>query len=784
MNMRGIKTKGQFIIDSTNFDLLWGKKKNSDGKETFEEKKYSIVFGRNGSGKTTIAKAVSDYKNGITETFETHFYDSAMNEIFPDKDNIYVFSESFVNDNVMVAEDGKLNAIVLFGKATDIDKEIERLNAKVKDNLESKKLEDIERFHRSGDKDNIEKALSDINDELRNHWSSREQEIKNLKRKASVDSETVASICEAKKPTETKNVLEKSLSELLTNIKKVRSVGSAVDLISIDVDINSLDYYNGLATTSFSKDQMSEFALDVLSLVEKTSSKYLNDSKDILTNGGRCPLCFQQIDKTYGNNTLRIINSLFDEKIEIEKSKIQSSLLQTLDTPDFNRYEGIIPHELISNLNKEIAEYNELCRKINDALQAKIDAIYSPLSKIDVDIELRKKSLKNAINSINNAIDKFNSDVRDKENNMDKARLVNLSIAYYECLNLVERYHSLKKEEKNSIDKINALENENKEAESKIAELNARKKNYSIALSEINKCLACIFSSNSRLRLQPSDDPSKYYVLSKGKRVKAKKLSTGERNAISLVYYYEQLKQNCVEGEYFKNEGIYVIDDPISSFDYENKLGMLSFIKKILSEIKTGNKNSKIIVMTHEMEIASYIDRIMADLNMSSESCCLELSGTGVKIINSSKYTQYGTLMNCVFEYGENPDPEKDIFIGNAIRRLLEAYSSFNYKETMDKFLSKADYIGKIKDKSLREYFSFRMNRLVLNERSHSENVIRQIPNSMNFDSFPSEENAQTARDIIALLYFLDKTHVTRYLPMEKEKVVLRWIEDIEKQQQ
>ena len=258
-------------------------------------------------------------------------------------------------------------------------------------------------------------------------------------------------------------------------------------------------------------------------------------------------------------------------------------------------------------------------------------------------------------------------------------------------------------------------------------------------------------------------------------------LSTGERNIIGLVYYYECLKKDCQQGVYFQDESLFVIDDPISSFDYENKVGILSFIKRLIKEISTGNNNSQILIFTHELEVANYLSRIMADLKIANKVCCKELINKKIIRMNPTKYTSYGKLLLGVYGYIVNESSRDRTSIGNIIRRLIEAYSFFNYNEEMDKFLTKQETLNKITDPTLRTYFESRMNRLVLNEASHSGSAIRQAPDSLNFDLFSDEEVLQTAKDIICLLYSIDSVHIDSYLSDEPGHTskIREWIRDI-----
>lgn len=100
----------------------------------------SIVYGRNGSGKTTIARCVkqlaeSDEErtareekvaNG-DETDYTVSSDAAISD--EHKKDVFVFDEDFLRDNVRVEKDG-LNTILMLGEQVELD---EQINAKTEE---------------------------------------------------------------------------------------------------------------------------------------------------------------------------------------------------------------------------------------------------------------------------------------------------------------------------------------------------------------------------------------------------------------------------------------------------------------------------------------------------------------------------------------------------------------------------------------------------------------------------------------------------------------------------
>ena len=109
-----------------------------------------------------------------------------------------------------------------------------------------------------------------------------------------------------------------------------------------------------------------------------------------------------------------------------------------------------------------------------------------------------------------------------------------------------------------------------------------------------------IFFSKERLKIDYID--KKYILFSHGKPVEPSNVSVGERNAIGLCYFFNHIMENKDEAEFFKQLYLLIIDDPVSSFDMENRIGILSYLKYKLGQFLQGNKDSRFLVMTHDLQ--------------------------------------------------------------------------------------------------------------------------------------------------------------------------------------
>ena len=101
----------------------------------------SIVYGRNGSGKTTIARCVRQIAESeeekekrlvkIANGEETEYEVSTEDQIADEnKPQVFVFDEDFLRDKVRVEKDG-LNEIVMLGEQVELDNQINQRNTEL-----------------------------------------------------------------------------------------------------------------------------------------------------------------------------------------------------------------------------------------------------------------------------------------------------------------------------------------------------------------------------------------------------------------------------------------------------------------------------------------------------------------------------------------------------------------------------------------------------------------------------------------------------------------------------
>ena len=94
-----------------------------------------IIFGRNGTGKSTISKSISslrDISEDITLFNEKNRVSPAININNSDKETIFVYNEEFQKEKVTFTENEKFQAIVLIDGQKDLMSKIASNKSEVK----------------------------------------------------------------------------------------------------------------------------------------------------------------------------------------------------------------------------------------------------------------------------------------------------------------------------------------------------------------------------------------------------------------------------------------------------------------------------------------------------------------------------------------------------------------------------------------------------------------------------------------------------------------------------
>ena len=674
-------------IDLSNEELFYEDEINFD-------KNLNFVFGKNGTGKSTLTKLLKEY--GKKE------YD------------VRVF-QGFEN---MVGENNRLNAVILGEENNEIAQEIE----------EEKK----NKKKREEEKDKINLELKEPKDNSENLWKKFEEIEKNIKQKENEKekfyTEAASKIKNMGEPqiakpnyNKTHFEAEKKNAKLLgkADIEYLKKLIKTEVKMAQEIEFPSINLQNELEKINSILEKKVEEKVRIKRLEDNEEKRnFAKKGLHLHKVGETCSFCgniikqeeYEELEKYFladdvkefqieiekaKNNYRKIIESIENIKFDknnfypnnIEKLtqiieeyesikegilKILKNFLENLEKKDiFKESEKIFIDNIFLNFNKISEEYDDLVKNNNS-------------SNLSEEKEKAKTDLR--CHFIKLALDEFN----------EKTKLYELNL-------LKEKESEYKTEiekKKNEIKKIN---DEIKKINLKIIQLEAKTKNEKKLVENINKKIKN-YTSFELVHKEDIEGKGFYNVkcLRTNEDRDITQISTGEKNIIALLYFIEKLNEiNEVE----TRDKLIIFDDPMNSNDDTMQYLIIEELQNLMGELLKNKKNDKIILMTHNVHF--YIN-VKYDFDRRKND--YEKNNNFIRLISDTKKTIIKYIKNKDEDFKTNYESlwhETKILstlstcdpaiLLNPIRRIVETYTKFN---GVDKkvFLSKIEGAKKFFD--------------------------------------------------------------------------------------
>lgn len=764
---------------------------------TKNESRISIIYGKNGSGKSTISKSLCNVESDLS----CSLLDQNDKPLSIPQNHIFVFNEDYINDKIAVQNDG-LSAVILFGEQVEIDKQIEEAN---------EKLEDYQRF--IDDQESIKNGLE--NDKNSNSYKYKINNLKDKLKSSDNWVEREFSISGRRHNISTnildrifnKPVISKSREEAFNHFQELKSIIGTGSQEKISDTMKPLmvenDFFQNitqLLAEKIEKPVLNDRDKRIIEIYSQKGSRYITEVKSVFEKEDQniCPYCFRPINSEEKSIILSEIKKILSEEAknhQRELAKYDKSIAEMMTKLDkiINIADDFI--DIYANEYETVeSQYrivNSLLSQYGQSVEDKINSLYTPISFSDNNIIQEIKKLNDAISRLEEKRNIYNQQIEEIDKSKKRASDWNREIAYWEFSEDYIEYQEAYNNYQECCRKMTDYITEFNKLKEEIANLNNKKKNVVIAKDMINKALSYVFFSNNRLQLDVGAESGKYYLISNGIKVTPDKVSTGERNIIALCYFFTQMLDNHNSTDNFTDEYFIVIDDPISSFDRENQVGVITYLKCQLSKIFYGNKNSKILLLSHDLSTVYDLEKAGEEIGeqFNLKNKFVENYELKQRQIDNTKHIdmhrhEYLLLMKEIYKYakGEN-SLLSDLTIGNSMRRLLEAHGTFLYKKGIDALTTNEDILDLCKNH--KNYFRNYMYRLVLNGESHLEERVLSLKDTNFFENYTSDQLKDTAQKIICYLYLINPLHVKEHLSDKGNSlgnyinVIERWIEDI-----
>lgn len=783
-DITALSLKGANFITSTNLQLF--------ESEKAERVQATLLYGGNGAGKSSVARAIRLLKgeSPIPTIEEAHFLDHFGNniELTESEKNtqLFVFDEDFVDRNVKVQSD-HLDTIIMLGEAVDLTEKIE-LAEQAKMTAEQNKLQNQDVYQEYLDEKNVKSPyyyLKSIAKKLRGdgNWSGRERKITRSKQNAPVDENTYKRFI-ALTPVDDRNQLLLDFEIKIKELEQARS-GSRVIKREVpsftDLDLFDEKIVQDLLRIKIEEPTLSDREKRLFSLLSQETSKELEYKLSFFQDSKRseCPFCFQPLSAQYKHLLAENIEKILNKVVKSHQLHLRSYHINTkcnIELSDFCELQNCsICNDLIGKVNEEID-------RINLLIESKIQNPYRPISET-INLHELVKQLSTNLKTLEDQRLEFNGKAIETESLVNELHEINDQLAALEIKDQVELLKQQQLEFQLIEDEYEKSKKTYLEAEQNLLALEAARKNVHIAVDSLNACLAYIFFSNDRLKIEYSEGV--YKLKSRGKSVRPCDISVGERNIIGLCYFFMTIMEGQEENKAYEREYFLIFDDPISSYDRENKIGIMSFLKYKFNQFFSRNSRSRFLVMTHDITSVYDVKKIYDDLFQVSNF--FELKDKTLEKFPFKKRQEYTELLKKIYDFAKGGISEYDLVIGNIMRQALEAFSTFEYRMGIEQIASEGRVLNLLNKPELRTYFRNLMYRLVLNGGSHRQEQVQTLV-TLDFLSMTSEsEKRRIARDILCFMYMLNPTHLIEHLNSSGRKKdnpqeqLDRWCEDIEK---
>ena len=741
------------------------------------EKPINILFGRNGSGKSTLARALYEYAhpNPNGNEFEVKFLDDDLYEDM--RKRVFVYNEAFVEKNVKTQTDGLETILILGNKDIQRNQKIQRLDDELTQlRKERDQLDLAVKEHKDPSKAGVQQAYNNLVDVLKNKgYADRGRDIKGGKIKASVTEKTVDDVVTTYNNTIPNSNLKQQFDDELSKLRTLKSGNTILwSKPSTPTLFNPLQI-STLLSKKVEQPELSEREKYLLELSQQGYT-YVNSLKNdiIAHHRGICPLCLQNIDDKQHTTLEDAVSHILSKAVDEHKDELARTIASL---HDYQPALPMLPDNIFGNDLKVaqdvISQINQLIEEVKNMLQQKINNPLNPLvGDYEMMLQDAMKQLDNAWSKLDDDVDQYNKSVKERDKLEKHLHRLNTELAVMEHGMLISTYIARKTDYEDKKVKLQDKENKIRDAEVKLDQLKAADSDAGRAVNLINSYLFSIFDDGNRLTLTFDEKSNNYRLKTRGNDVMPRRVSEGERNIIGLAYFFAMLNAGRNLNDIYKDPMLLIIDDPISSYDYGNRVGVVTFINTQIRNMLKGNNESKVVLMSHDMQtiqrFASIYPSIIRDSfdrrdeNMTTYQVYELACGKVLMRKDVENGGEYKRLMGLVFKYANSTNPEEvtDISIGNDMRRVLEAYCTFIYGrgiDYLDTAIGSALYSKDGRNDRKIMYYTSLIKKAYLNAESHlkCDLLDNQYELSMTY-----EEKRKAARDILVIMKIINYKHV------------------------
>lgn len=650
------------------------------------DKKLNFVYGKNGSGKSSLTKLLLDEYNS---------------------DNIKVVA--FQGFESIIGENDMLNAIILGENNKKIEAQISEKN-NMKMELK-KQIGDLEKTidanvneSKGFQKQSIDESIRNLNRNKEQFFTAIAREITNLyDKKLVANPRSYNKNSVIRESSQATVIPETEFKDLVDIIYAQES--NSIALISPANFISPHDYIDEI-------NKLLNLCVEERCAIVVESNEereYLKKGLDLHKPGDKCKFCGNIVSEVRYST----IKNYFDAdevkaitiKLDCLKGQVKNYIIKLKSIElDLNNIDASFKDKIQNDillLKGEVSKALDGFRAIQDALEKK-----NPFQVVEPVYIDEKIVFDTFINKINTEIVAFNSLQENLQEAQTEAKRklrlhhIAINLSDNEYLQITTKLAAATHDSKVLENDINGIkrniikiEGDMSNIDNEIAKLISQTQSTERLVININEKLKDI--TNFSLVLQCNDDMEYYEVMNRNGDIRPiDQLSTGEKNLIAFLYFIESLE---TEGNRQQSK-IIVFDDPMNSNDDTVQYFILEELHKIMKKYNREGSSDIFVLLTHNLFfyqglIHDIINSRNLEVNPYEKSNFYKLIKVedivDIYQINRKSDDFLNTYDGLWYELALLYSIDKPRMMLNPIRRIVETFIIFNgaddfYKNSRD----------------------------------------------------------------------------------------------------
>lgn len=682
------------------------------------DKKVNLIYGLNGTGKSTISRFLYTYEESPPEFSHCHV------EGLRGDEELLVYNQQFINDTFYEVD--SFPGVFTLSKA---NKEAEKriaLGRKTAARLEQSRNRQEEQ------KKNLEAALQQKEETAKNNtW-----EIKSNY----AGGDRVLEYC----LDGLKGSKDKLFQHILEVAKPSQQPGKTIETIKRDVEALSGEFEQEepviplveISLTSIEKDELlrKNIVGNEHSSVSDLYTKLGNSDwvkqglsflpEHIQPSGDECPFCQQ---KTITIELKKAIEEFFDESYERDitaLNRLGESYSNTVSS---------IPAKASYRANRFIQDahgdfenvYHKLFSVIEDNKKLIEQKKQFPSRPIDLkDTTALLKEFNAFLGRMNADIEVHNQKIRNRAATLKSLKDEFWAIMRWQYSSVIDGFNQESRKFKANIQKstlkLEDIEKKTKKVQSIIREEQSKTVNIQDAVDHINNGLIELGIDGFKIEREGE----KHYTLTRPEVCQNtfKTLSEGEKMIISFLYFRE-VCQGTRDTSSTKTKKILIIDDPISSLSH-------IFIFNIGRMIKLGffgtDDYEQIFLLTHSLYFFYEMTEFDDDKRKERQRLFRLKKNKNGATISKMKYEEIQNDYHSFWSVIKDPD-NCPALIANCMRNIIEYFFGFLEKESLATLFQKEQFKDNPKFQAFQRY---------MNRESHSLGQNLFDLSEFDYDSF------------------------------------------------